>query len=93
VQQSGPGRPWLGVTIQMHPPDEELWSAAGGGDGAAFGGLFDRYATAVYNHALRLTGSWALAEDLGRYRDHSTRTPAWLARLAQQLVVRQMGTF
>ncbi|WP_406218145.1 RNA polymerase sigma factor [Streptomyces canus] len=33
------------------------------GDRAAFGELYDRYARAVYNHALRLTGNWAEAEE------------------------------
>src|SRR4051812_4540617 len=34
------------------------------GDGAAFTELFERHAQAVWNHAYRLTGSWAAAEDL-----------------------------
>lgn len=33
------------------------------GDRAAFGELYDRHARAVYNHALRLTGNWAEAEE------------------------------
>lgn len=33
------------------------------GDRAAFGELYDRYARAVHNHALRLTGNWAEAEE------------------------------
>ncbi|MEF9905230.1 RNA polymerase sigma factor [Streptomyces sp. P9-A2] len=33
------------------------------GDRAAFAGLYDRHARAVYNHALRLTGNWAEAEE------------------------------
>jgi RNA polymerase sigma-70 factor (ECF subfamily) len=45
------------------PVDRELWAAAGTGDGAAFGRLFDRHAKAVYNHCFRLTASWAAAED------------------------------
>jgi RNA polymerase sigma-70 factor (ECF subfamily) len=35
---------------------------AGGHD--AFGELFDAYARSVYNHAFRLTGDWAQAEDI-----------------------------
>src|SRR5438105_4781360 len=35
-----------------------------GGDPEAFGLLFDEHARAVYNHAFRLTGDWASAEDL-----------------------------
>jgi RNA polymerase sigma-70 factor (ECF subfamily) len=33
------------------------------GDRAAFGELYDRYARAVHNHAPRLTGNWADAEE------------------------------
>jgi hypothetical protein len=46
------------------PGDRELWRLAGDGDSAAFGELFDRHATAVYNHLFRRTGSWSEAEDL-----------------------------
>ncbi|MER6010070.1 RNA polymerase sigma factor [Streptomyces bluensis] len=34
------------------------------GDHDAFGELFDAYARSVYNHAFRLTGEWASAEDV-----------------------------
>ncbi|MFE0803309.1 RNA polymerase sigma factor [Streptomyces sp. NPDC058812] len=34
------------------------------GDHDAFGDLFDAYARSVYNHAFRLTGDWASAEDV-----------------------------
>ncbi|NEY33207.1 sigma-70 family RNA polymerase sigma factor [Streptomyces sp. PRKS01-65] len=34
------------------------------GDHDAFGELFDAYARSVYNHAFRLTGEWAAAEDV-----------------------------
>ncbi|MEU6768887.1 RNA polymerase sigma factor [Streptomyces sp. NPDC046853] len=34
------------------------------GDADAFGELFDAYARSVYNHAYRLTGDWAAAEDM-----------------------------
>ncbi|OLF11144.1 RNA polymerase subunit sigma-70 [Actinophytocola xinjiangensis] len=44
--------------------DRELWDTARGGDGGAFGLLFDRHARAVYNHCFRLVGSWGAAEDL-----------------------------
>jgi hypothetical protein len=46
------------------PGDRELWRLAGAGDGAAFGELFDRHATAVFNHLFRRTASWSEAEDL-----------------------------
>jgi RNA polymerase sigma factor (sigma-70 family) len=44
--------------------DRELWRLAGDGDSSAFGELFDRHATAVYNHLFRRTANWAEAEDL-----------------------------
>lgn len=34
------------------------------GDHDAFGELFDAYARSVYNHAFRLTGEWATAQDV-----------------------------
>ncbi|MFF3940680.1 RNA polymerase sigma factor [Streptomyces phaeofaciens] len=34
------------------------------GDHDAFGELFDAYARSVYNHAFRLTGEWAIAEEV-----------------------------
>jgi RNA polymerase sigma factor (sigma-70 family) len=44
--------------------DQQLWRLAGLGDTAAFGPLFDRHATAVYNHLFRRTANWSEAEDL-----------------------------
>lgn len=35
-----------------------------GGERAAFGELYELYAAAVYNHALRLTGDWSVAEEV-----------------------------
>jgi RNA polymerase sigma factor (sigma-70 family) len=46
------------------PSDRELWRLAGTGDSAAFGQIFDRHASAVYNHLFRRTANWAEAEDL-----------------------------
>jgi RNA polymerase sigma-70 factor (ECF subfamily) len=46
------------------PSDRELWRLASGGDGSAFGQLFARHATAVYNHLFRRTANWSEAEDL-----------------------------
>ncbi|TDE08734.1 RNA polymerase sigma factor [Jiangella asiatica] len=46
------------------PPDDQLWSRARRGDPAAFGELFTRHSTVVYNYCFRLTGSWKTAEDL-----------------------------
>ena len=48
------------------PPeaDAECWRKAALGDHAAFAELFERYAEAVWNHAYRLTGEWAQADDI-----------------------------
>ena len=45
-------------------PDGDLWNLATAHDGLAFGELFERHSTAVYNHCFRRTGSWSTAEDL-----------------------------
>ena len=60
----------------MHPPDQQLCSAASAGDEAAFGRLFERHHRAVYNHAFRLTGSWTVAEDVTQ----ATFVTAWRRR-------------
>ncbi|WP_086829076.1 RNA polymerase sigma factor [Allokutzneria sp. NRRL B-24872] len=52
------------VPVTEPPGDRELWLRAANGDRDAFGELFERHAEAVWNHAYRLTGSWATAEDL-----------------------------
>jgi RNA polymerase sigma factor (sigma-70 family) len=44
--------------------DAALWQAAAAGEHDAFGELFDRHATSVYNYLLRHTGDWSEAEDL-----------------------------
>lgn len=54
-------------------PDGELWRRASRGDEAAFTELFHRHAEAVWNHAYRLSGSWATAEDV----TSSTFVTAW----------------
>ena len=45
-------------------PDSELWRRARDHDGTAFGELFERHSTAVYNHCFRRTASWSTAQDL-----------------------------
>ena len=72
----------MGVTTVAHPPDEDLWAAAAGGDEAAFAGLFDRHVRAVYNHAFRLTGSWTQAEDVTQ----ATFVVAWRRRADARVV-------
>jgi RNA polymerase sigma factor (sigma-70 family) len=47
-----------------HATDAELWERAARGDADAFGGLFERHATAIYNYLFRRTADWSLAEDL-----------------------------
>jgi RNA polymerase sigma-70 factor, ECF subfamily len=56
-------------TLAERPPDTpagdaELVTRISTGDQAAFRVLFDRYADAVFNHSLRLTGSVDAAEDI-----------------------------
>jgi len=45
-------------------PDHTLWRRAAAGDGGAFGALFERHGTRIYNYCFRRTGDWARAEDL-----------------------------
>jgi len=44
--------------------DTALWQAAAVGDHDAFGQLFERHSTAVYNYLFRRTSDWSMAEDL-----------------------------
>jgi RNA polymerase sigma-70 factor (ECF subfamily) len=44
--------------------EQSLRARVRAGDPDAFGALFDEHARAVYNHAFRLTGDWAVAEDV-----------------------------
>jgi RNA polymerase sigma factor (sigma-70 family) len=44
--------------------DAQLWLRAASNDGVAFGELFKRHSTPVYNHCFRRTSSWSTAEDL-----------------------------
>ncbi len=46
------------------PTDRELWQRAAAGEAEAFGGLYDRHASAIYNYCFRRCADWALAEDL-----------------------------
>ncbi|WBB69327.1 RNA polymerase sigma factor [Micromonospora sp. WMMD812] len=72
------------MTTEIQPSDQDLCSAVAAGDEIAFGRLFDRYHRAVYNHAFRLTGSWAVAEDVMQ----STFLVAWRRRGQARLVDR-----
>jgi RNA polymerase sigma-70 factor (ECF subfamily) len=44
--------------------DAELWRLIAADDHQAFTELYERHAQAVWNHAYRLTASWAAADDL-----------------------------
>lgn len=44
--------------------DSVLWSRAQTGDRDAFGTLFERHASTIYNYCFRRVGNWATAEDL-----------------------------
>lgn len=46
------------------PSDRELWLRGARGDADAFGVLFDRHGTAIYNYLFRRTADWGLAEEL-----------------------------
>jgi RNA polymerase sigma factor (sigma-70 family) len=68
------------------------------GDADAFGDLFDAYARSVYNHAYRLTGDWATAEDVvsltfleawrlrGRVEEDGGSLRPWLLGIASNTV-------
>jgi RNA polymerase sigma-70 factor (ECF subfamily) len=77
--------------------DAVLWQAACDGEHDAFGQLFDRYATPVYNYLLRRTADWSAAEDLtaavflqawrrrGEVVFHGDSALPWLLGVARQL--------
>jgi RNA polymerase sigma factor (sigma-70 family) len=44
--------------------DTALWTSAQAGDAEAFGQLFQRHSTLIYNYCFRRVGDWAAAEDL-----------------------------
>lgn len=77
---------WTGVGVPVEAVgdlgDGDLWIRAARGDDAAFTTLFERHAQSVWNHAYRLTGSWASAEDL----TSSTFLIAWRKRTDVVLV-------
>lgn len=47
-----------------HRSDADLWRLAVDGEAAAFGLIFERHASSVYNYCFRRTADWATAEDL-----------------------------
>lgn len=72
----------IGDTVDIATSDAELWRRAALGDHAAFTTIFERHASAVWNHAYRLTGSWSQAEDVGS----NTFLVAWRKRAEVTLV-------
>lgn len=55
----------MGVdTLMEVSSDQALWDRVVAGESDAFGELFRRHRTAVYNFCFRRTASWDLAEDL-----------------------------
>jgi RNA polymerase sigma-70 factor (ECF subfamily) len=44
--------------------DAALWQRAASGEASAFGTIFERHATTVYNYCFRRTGDWSQAEEL-----------------------------
>lgn len=85
--------------------DMDLWAQCRSGDPQAFGDLFHRHATAVYNHAFRRTGSWERAEDavsivfLETWRlrskvtlDEGGTLLPWLLGVANNVIRRQYRT-
>jgi RNA polymerase sigma factor (sigma-70 family) len=60
----------------MEPLDQELWDQVAAGSVDAFGVLFERHASAVYNYCFRRRGNWAEAEDL----TSATFLEAWRRR-------------
>ncbi len=78
--------------------DENLLAKATAGDKQAFGMLYDKYATRIYNYIYYRTGSAQDAEDLTsrvfframrhitNYRDRGVPFTAWLYRIAHNLV-------
>lgn len=48
----------------MGSSDGDLWERSRAGDRDAFGALFERHASRIYNYCFRRVGSWTTAEDL-----------------------------
>lgn len=60
----------------MRDKDNEMRRAVRAGDREVFAQLYERFARAVYNHGLRLTGDWSTAEEVLS----ETFLTAWQAR-------------
>lgn len=83
------------------PPDAELMARAGGGDEEAFEQIVRRYQQRVANHAYRMIGDMAAAEDVtqqtfvqawraaARYHP-SAHLVTWLLRISRNLVLNEL---
>ena len=86
------------MTIVSDLGDETILAQAAQGDGDAFGALYERYVSRIYNYIYYRTGNAYDAEDLtarvfyramrhiGNYRDRGLPFSAWLYRIAHNLV-------
>lgn len=62
--------------------DQDLWDRTVAGDAEAFGELFRRHRSAVYNFCFRRTASWDMAEDLTA----QVFVETWQGRASRELV-------
>lgn len=87
-----------GLTSVQAISDEEALTSASKGDGEAFGVLYERYVSRIYNYVYYRTGDPYDAEDLtarvfyramrhiSNYRNLGLPLSAWLYRIAHNLV-------
>ena len=70
-------RTYMGVVIDpADQSDLQLWQRAQAGDETAFGDLFERHASRIFNYCFRRLGSWSIADDA----TSRTFTTAWQRR-------------
>jgi RNA polymerase sigma factor (sigma-70 family) len=65
--------------VVIDPADQsdlQLWARAKAGDESAFGDLFERHASRIFNYCFRRLGSWSIADDA----TSRTFTTAWQRR-------------
>ena len=73
------------VRRALEADDENLLVRAAQGEVDAFGELYERYVTRIYNYIYYRTGNASDAEDL-TYRDRGLPLSAWLYRIAHNLL-------
>jgi RNA polymerase sigma factor (sigma-70 family) len=64
VNTSGNWPSTFGHSKVVQPSDADLWAFSRAGDADAFGLLFERYASPIYNYCFRRIGNQATAQDL-----------------------------